>query len=670
MKVLMKIKNLLIAVLFLILAFSRGLPSQPLPDSIVFKPEVEREFIDAMKLFRAGKFDTASAVFVRTIKEYPRSHRTTGAFIMGGKAYYESKNYRESIRLLKDFIDLYPQSSYIDDAHYTLGLNYYRMERYEDAASEFFAVIQMSQAQRLITRSKKLLEMIASSNLTLAELQRLRLDAKSEEMIALVTVRIAEKILRAGDFTTAGEMLHKVAVMPPNIKYVAEALSLLEQIEKRGGVKIGVALPLMLKDENPVTRALGIEFLQGIQLAVDEYNQTVSVKIALDVRDTERNPSIAARQVADLCSDENVSAIIGPIISGEVFAAAGIANERGVPLITPTATANGIAAIGPFIFQANPDYDIRGRAAAAFAYSTLGARRFAVLAPTDAVGKQMADSFIAEVDTLHGEMIDVQWYSAGTNDLRMELTAMRRKALERFEVPTIDFGAKMKQSELNKFITWGVNQRVLDSLIERGLTAPVTLLFGERGKLIADSLKLSTHLERVKYDSLGFPVTNIDAIFVPIASSEEIPIVSSQLKFFNIQAQVLGTGDWNDITALDQNRQYTDRTMFTVDAYLNSSNDMYRTFAAKYQRANNDKPPSTNALFGYDVAKMIIQIISQGKTRRADVAAALAHVEEFEGLQSKISLSLNRVNTCLTVLQYKNRQIFRIGEIDLTRRGK
>jgi ABC-type branched-subunit amino acid transport system substrate-binding protein len=431
-----------------------------------------------------------------------------------------------------------------------------------------------------------------------------------------------------------------------------------------------VALPLMLKDENPLTRALGVEFLQGIQLAVDEYNQTVSVKIALEVRDTERNPSIAARQVADLCSDENVSVIIGPIISGEVFAAAGIANERGVPLITPTATANGIAAIGPFIFQANPDYNIRGRAAAAFAYSTLGARRFAVLAPTDAVGKQMADSFIAEVDTLNGEMIDVQWYSAGTNDMRLELTAMRRKALERFEVPTIDFGSKMKQSVLNKFIAWGVNQRVLDSLIERRLTAPVTLLFGERGKLIADSLKLPTHLERVKYDSLGFPVTNIDAIFVPIASSEEIPTVSSQLKFFNIQTQVLGTGDWNDMTALDQNRQYTDRTMFTVDTYTNSSNDMYRTFAAKYQRANNNKPPGTNALFGYDVAKMIIQIISQGKIRRADVAAALAHVEDFEGLHSKISMSSNRVNACLTVLQYKNRQFLRIGEIDLTHRGK
>ena len=185
-----------------------------------------------------------------------------------------------------------------------------------------------------------------------------------------------------------------------------------------------------------------------------------------------------------------MSAIIGPISSNEVFASAGIANERGVPLITPTATANGIAAIGPFIFQANPDYDTRGRDAAAFAYNTLGARNFAVLAPTDVAGKQLAESFIAEVNSLGGEMIDVQWYAAGSVDLRTELMSMRRKALERLEVPTIDFSAKMRQSELNKFIKWGVNQHVLDSLIERGLTAPVTLLFGSRGKQIADSLKI------------------------------------------------------------------------------------------------------------------------------------------------------------------------------------
>ncbi|MGD1046264.1 MAG: ABC transporter substrate-binding protein [Bacteroidota bacterium] len=665
----MKISIILPVILSVMFVFSTSVQSQTLSDSIVFQPEAEREFVDAMKSFKAGHFDTASVLFSRMIKNYPRSHRTTGAFIMGAKAFYELKNYQESVRLLKNLIDLYPQSTYIDDAHYTLALDYFRTGRYEDAASECIVLIQTSPEKQLLTRSEKLVEMLTSSYLTLSELQRLQPDAKSDEMKSLMTIRIAEKLIHIGDLAASGEMLHKIALLSPKIKYVSDALALLGQMENRG-MKIGVVLPLMLKAESPSTRALGVEFLEGIQLAVDEYNQKVPLKISLEVRDTERDPSKAERLVADLCTDEKVSAIIGPISSNEVLASAGIANERGVPLITPTATANGIAAIGPFIFQANPDYDTQGRDAAAFAYNTFGARNFAVLAPADVEGKQLAESFIAEITSMGGEMIDVQWYAAGSMDLRMELTSMRRKALERLEVPTIDFSAKMRQSELNKFIKWGVNQHVLDSLIERGLTAPITLLFGSRGKLIADSLKIPMHHEHMKYDSLGLPVRIIDALFVPIASSEEIPIVSSQIKYFNIQAQILGTGDWNDAAALDQNRQYTDGVMFFMDSYPDVASETYRTFEVKYRLANNNKTPGTNAVFGYDVARMILQIVSQGNSRRKEIAAELANVEGFEGLHSQISLSKNRVNTYMSVLQYKGRQIYQIGKIDLARIGK
>ena len=670
MKVFMKISMILPVFVAAMFASSIGVQSQTLQESILFKPEAEREFVDAMKLFKAGRFDTASVLFTHVNKDYPRSHRTTGAYIMGAKSLYELKDYRESIRLLKNLIDLYPQSAYVDDAHYTLALDYFRTGRYEDAASECITVLQTSQDKQLAARSGRLVEMVTSSFLTLPELQMLQQEAKSDEMRSLVTTRIAEKLLRIGDIAAAAEMLHKIASLPPNIKYVSDAHTLLEQIENRGGMKIGVVLPLMLKAESPLTRALGVEFLEGIQLAVDEFNQKGVIKISLDVRDTERDQSKAERLVADLCTDEKVAAIIGPISSNEVFASAGISNERGVPLITPTATANGIAAIGSFIFQANPDYDTRGRDAAAFAYRTLGARSFAVLAPTDIVGKQLTESFIAEISSLGGEMIDVQWYAPGSTDIRTELMSMRRKAFKMLEVPTVDFGAKMKQSELNKFIKWGVNQRVLDSLVERGLTAPVTLLFGSRAQLIADSLKIHTNLDHIDYDSLGMPMKAIDALFVPIASSEEIPIVSSQIKFFNIQAQILGTGDWNDAGALDQNRQYTDGVMFFTDSYPDPASEGYRTFDAKYRLANTNKPPGTNALFGYDAAKMILQVISQGKSRRKDIAEALAKMEGFEGLHSQISLSKNRVNSCLNVLQYKGGQISQIGKIDLVFKGK
>jgi ABC-type branched-subunit amino acid transport system substrate-binding protein len=666
----MRYSIILLTIFFLLVASSIDMKSQALQDSVWFKPEAESEFTDAMKLFQAHRFDTASVMFSHIINTYPRSHRTTGAFIMGAKTYYELKEYRESIRLLKNLIDLYPQSTYLDDAHYTLALNYFRTGRYEDGASECLLVRQSSHDKQLVARSDKLIDMLASTYLTLPELRRLLTDAISDEMKSLASVRIAEKYLRMGDIEAAEKILRTIALLPPNVKYVSDALTLLEQMENRVGIKIGVVLPLMLKAESVSMRGLGVDFLNGIQLAIDEYNQKVPIKISLEIRDTERDPSIAARLVADLCTDENVSVIIGPISSNEVLASAGIANERGVPLITPTATANGIAAIGSFIFQANPDYDTRGRDAAAYAYNVLGARNFAVLAPTDVVGKQLAESFIAEVNTLGGNMMNVQWYAAGSVDLRSELSEMRRKALEILEVPTIDFSAKMQHTELNKFLNWGVDQHIIDSLMEGGLTVPVTVLFGSRGRQIADSLKIPMRLEHIKYDSLGLPVKTIDALFVPVANSEEIPIVSSHIKYFNIQAQILGTGDWNDVAMLDQNRQYTDGVIFFADSYPDATSEMYRIFEAKYRIANNNKTPETNALYGYDVAKLILQIMSQGNSRRKDIAGALAKLEGYEGLHSRISLSNNRVNSCLSVLQYKGRQILHIGEIDLTTIGK
>ena len=74
-------------------------------------------------------------------------------------------------------------------------------------------------------------------------------------------------------------------------------------------------------------------------------------------------------------------------------------------------------------------------------------------------------------------------------------------------------------------------------------------------------------------------------------------------------------------------------------------------------------------MFGYDVAKMILQVVSQGNSRRKDIARELAKVEGYEGLHSQISLTKNRVNSCLSVLQYKGRQILHIGRIDLARLG-
>jgi ABC-type branched-subunit amino acid transport system substrate-binding protein len=633
-------------------------------DSILFRGDVEREFVDAMRNYTAQRFDTAAALFLRILKENPRSHRSTGAAIMGAKAFFQLGNYRESIKLLKDLVDVFPESQYVDDAHYTLGLDYYRLGRYEDAAGEFLVTRQMTRRPKLIAISERMLEMLAMSQLTLQELQMMAPVATIDVTKALLNYSIAEKIFRTGDVKNAEAVLHTVTAMSPDSKYVVEAGQLLARIQKGGVVKIGVALPLMLKATQGASKA-GLETLEGIQQAVDDYNLESVPKVNLEIRDTEGDPSLTSRTVSDLCSIDGVLAIVGPMSSEDVFAAAGVANARGVPLITPTATRNGIAAVGSFIFQANPDFETRGRAMARYAYDQRGARRFAVLASQGSVGGPLSDAFVDEVKKLGGEVVDAEWYFPGSTDMRPQLLAMRKIALEKAEVAVVDFAAKMKESALINMERWGVPSQILDSLVERNASAPVTFLFGKNGKQIADSLGIPTVILPPKFDSLAIPVDNIDALFVPIATSDEIGVVASQIKYYNFQTLLLGTEDWNELPELDENRQYTDGAIFSTDTFTNTDSPVYKSFAGKYQEAHGKKP-GKNTLLGYDTMELLLQVVKKGAVLRNEVAAALPTLKNFAGIHSTVSFTDRRVNSFLTILQFKNRTIAKIGEVDIS----
>lgn len=651
---------------FLVLLAAASLSSRvsAQADSLSFRPDVERVFVEAMRHFQASRFDSAAVKFTRCIRDFPYNHRTTGAYIMAGKTFYRIGNYRESVRLLKNFLDLHPESGYAADAHYTLGLDYYQMLRYEDASAELVAAFQLSKDTTLRSRSERLLDQIATSHLSVGQIQLLLANGTEEQLKALLTLRLAEKVYRSGDIKAAQDFLKPLLSFSPSIRYVDDAIALLRLIEEGGVLKIGLMLPLMLESPQPGVRDLGVDLMDGMKMAAEEYNQQYLPKISLEIRDTGRDPSAAARYVTELCNDENIRAIVGPAFSNEAFAAAGIANARGVPLLTPTATANGIASIGSYVFQLNPDFETRGRAMARYAFSN-GARRFAVLSPVEQIPKAMADAFIDEATKLGGELIDVQWYQAGATDLRIQLSTMRQRAMEKTEHYVVNFSSKIGYGEMKKILMTGVHPRFLDSLVERGASISVDTLFDMvDGKKLADSLGILTERVHLKYDSLALPVYNIDALFLPIASAEEIGIVSSQIRYFNFRADLFGNGEWNDPALLDQNRQYTDGILFAADTFLQENDPVYRLFVTRYEKLFNKKP-TVNSLYGYDALKLLLETLTKGALHRNDIAAALAKTRGFAGMHSRISIGPNRVNSFLTVLQFKNRAVRKVGEIDL-----
>lgn len=635
-------------------------------DSVYYVPEAEAVFKAALNDFRKENYEEAAESLMRSIQVYPSNHRITASYLMAGKAYYKIEQYRESIRVLKNLIDLYPNSEFIDDAHYTLGLNYSEMGKYEDAAAAFLKSREATRDPVLRERAEKLLVGMILPALNIGQLQLVLDEAKSPEMLALISTKVAEKMYRSGEIRAALELLQPIARLSSRIKYVADAKILLEKLAKGEVVRIGAVLPLMLKAEHPSMRELGTSILDGIKMAVDEYNEIHDPRVEFDIRDSERDPSQAARIVTDLCGDEKVVAIIGPFFSNEAFAAAGVANALRVPLITPTATSNGIAAIGAHIFQLNPDYAVRGSAMARYAFTNLGARTFAILAPLGGslASKQMADAFLDEVKMLGGELIDVQWYQPGETDLRNQLMSMRQKGMERLEEAYIDFSKKMTNNNLVSMLRWGISTRTLDSLVEREAKISVNRLFGLRGRRVADSLKIPYERTKMKVDSLGIPIRSIDAIFLPISSAGEIGIISSQLKYFNIQSAFLGTGDWYDVTELDQHRQYADGVIFSSEYYLDEESENYTSFLLRYQQKMH-RSPDINALFAYDAMKFILEGVKRGGTNKIAMTEILSDLRRIDGVHSHISLGNTRVNSFLTILQFKNRVIMKIGEIDL-----
>jgi ABC-type branched-subunit amino acid transport system substrate-binding protein len=427
-------------------------------------------------------------------------------------------------------------------------------------------------------------------------------------------------------------------------------------------VKIGAVLPLFLDSKEQSVKEIGAEMLQGIQYAIDEGRTKLGVWIDLKYLDSEADSIKAMERVRTLSEDREVVAIIGPVYSAEVNASARMADEKGVPLVSPTANANGLASLGPYIFQANPDFDIRGRAAARYAMRSLGLQTFAVLAPSDSYGKLMAESFLAEVARLGGKIVGTEWYQRGATDLQDQFMAIRKAARSEEAEPVISFAGNVAPTEIAKFLESGVPRRLLDSLLTHQAKIGVSELLGSNGEHLADSLGIATVKDLLEPDSLDYPITTIDGFYLPIADPEDIGILSSQLVYYNFKTHILGTGDWYNPVELDANRRYLDGIIFDSDTYVDPSDSSYTKFFDGFYESTNARP-TKNTLFGYDTAELLVSVISKGAVTREEIRLALGQVKDFKALHSLISFNQQRVNSALNLLRYKGGEVKKVDDV-------
>lgn len=637
----------------------------PQDEGLIYNQRAEQYFTSGINAYERGDYRLALQEFDNILNIGDVTHRTTAAYMMSAKSMIELGQNRDAFRRLQRFLNRFQNSLYEDDAYFTVGVALMRDGRYQDALFRFLSTVEITGKTELRNQAEQYLNHIVSNYLTLSELEHMYAESRADYDRGFFALALSRRYITRGNIGTARSLLEQVVEEHWHHPLIGELRTLLDNIEEGISMKIGVVLPLMIDQSDEPLRFLGREMLQGIQFAVDEHNERSDIKIYLDVRDSRRLPSASARQVQDLVKDPEIVAIIGPVFSDEAFAAAGVANTVGVPLITPTATANYIADIGRYIFQTNPDYRNRGRAMARYAVEYLGLSTLAVLAPVDSHGQDIASGFIEEIERLNGAYVAVsEWYRTGETNFRQQFSNIRKHGLQDSMHLYISFSGPMKQDDIMKLAGQGVSVSQLDSHMEKESIISVIDLLGEDGPRIADSLGLSVIQGDLFVDSLHVPVESIDAIYLPITSKDDIGIVSAQTAFYNIRAQLLGSGEWYDISALEENSRYVDNVYFASDSFWDTDDSTFIKFFDSFTETMQNRP-TRNTLMGYDTMQLLSMLVRNGAINRDAIAEALSSGIFYRGIHSPIVMGKNRVNAAKNILQYVNGRIIKIDEIIL-----
>jgi hypothetical protein len=75
------------------------------------------------------------------------------------------------------------------------------------------------------------------------------------------------------------------------------------------------------------------------------------------------------------------------------------------------------------------------------------------------------------------------------------------------------------------------------------------------------------------------------------------------------------------------------------------------------------RAPGRYALYGYDTARLMFELIGRGAATREALARALSGVSDYHGIHSRMGFSARRVNPWISIMRYGGETVSRVDEI-------
>ncbi len=199
-------------------------------------------------------------------------------------------------------------------------------------------------------------------------------------------------------------------------------------------IKVGV-----YGDTTGATSSFGQSTKNGIQLAFDEINAGGGVngkKLEMIFEDDQGTPEKAKTVISKLINQDKVVAVLGEVASSNSLAAAPVAQEAKIPMITPSSTNPKVTEVGDYISRVCFIDPFQGSVMAKFAANTLKAKTAAILGDNSSdYSKGLTKFFEEEFTKLGGKVITKQTYAQKDQDFKAQLTQMRDQKPDVIYVP-------------------------------------------------------------------------------------------------------------------------------------------------------------------------------------------------------------------------------------------
>lgn len=391
----------------------------------------QKRFEYGILQYELSSWGTAARVFEEIIRRHPVNHRTTAAYVMAARARHLEGKATQALRLIEELLQEFPSCTYETEACLIAG------DAAIDAGSRLTALRWYLRAWSLRDAERSVLA------------ERIRA-LRPDEFTAGERRRIRESLPGDVDSTLA-------ALLPVTRPDHADATNAeATGVDKDSPVRIVAALPI--REANPLRASIVRDLRDGMVAALDVGRARHERPLVFEVVDS-GDPDTLARAVETIDRDAHAMVLIGGAFSEDAETVSRAAAGRGMLVLLPTATADGLTRFGANIFQLNTPMTQRARLLADFVSLDLDAHNVVIIAPRKHFPQEMAEAFAARCAQLGLPVLHTGWYTS-----KGEATAVCRSIVARGVKNGILFAPVQHRDDITA---------VLEGLAEAQLSIPV-----------------------------------------------------------------------------------------------------------------------------------------------------------------------------------------------------